>query len=84
MKSSQPTGPSVILAISDGSYCPSASSNNSYLAEDVSILVGQPPIGFHQLMNPLRASGRARTNHPFITSEVLYQMSYGGKIRKAT
>ena len=25
----QPTGPSMILALSDGSYCPSASSNNS-------------------------------------------------------
>ena len=54
------------------------------IAEDVSILVGQPPIGFHQLMNPLRASGRARTNHLLITNQLLYQMSYGGKIRKAT
>jgi hypothetical protein len=32
-------------------------------AGDVSILVGQPPIGFHQLMNPLELSSGIEPNY---------------------
>lgn len=71
MNWSQPIGPSEILALSDGSYCPSTSSNNCYFAEGASILVGQPPIGFHQLMNPLRAFGGIRTHDILITNQTL-------------
>ena len=35
MYRSQPTGPSEIPALSDGSYCPSASSNNSWASDRV-------------------------------------------------
>ena len=35
----------------------------SLFAGDVSILVGQPPIGFHQLMNPLELSSGIEPNY---------------------